>query len=182
MALIDCPECKRQVSSFAESCPGCGWPVPPARSASTTKGNRGADTDDDASDDPQDDDDGGWPGYEGAPSAVREPSSRQAPLQRPAQSKPVAFLPGKNVWFYLVGLVVVAILGWRVQRRYLPTCGQVASHGYGLLSEVESEMKVTAEGEIRQTCSDGDWTMKERRSLMATDTASQFVNALPQKK
>lgn len=27
MALIDCPECKRQVSTKATSCPGCGSPI-----------------------------------------------------------------------------------------------------------------------------------------------------------
>lgn len=27
MALITCPECKREVSSFAKTCPNCGCPV-----------------------------------------------------------------------------------------------------------------------------------------------------------
>jgi len=27
MALIECPECKKQVSSKAKSCPGCGCPI-----------------------------------------------------------------------------------------------------------------------------------------------------------
>ena len=27
MALIDCPECGRRISSTAEACPGCGYPV-----------------------------------------------------------------------------------------------------------------------------------------------------------
>ncbi len=27
MALIRCPECGRQISEYAEKCPGCGWPV-----------------------------------------------------------------------------------------------------------------------------------------------------------
>lgn len=27
MALIDCPECDRGVSSYATVCPGCGFPV-----------------------------------------------------------------------------------------------------------------------------------------------------------
>lgn len=27
MALINCPECGRQVSSQAEKCPGCGFPI-----------------------------------------------------------------------------------------------------------------------------------------------------------
>lgn len=27
MALITCPECGRQISEYAEKCPGCGWPV-----------------------------------------------------------------------------------------------------------------------------------------------------------
>ena len=27
MALITCPECGREVSSFAEACPGCGYPI-----------------------------------------------------------------------------------------------------------------------------------------------------------
>lgn len=29
MALIDCPECKRQISTSAEACPGCGHPNRP---------------------------------------------------------------------------------------------------------------------------------------------------------
>ena len=28
MALIVCPECGKQVSDQAESCPHCGYPVP----------------------------------------------------------------------------------------------------------------------------------------------------------
>lgn len=28
MALIQCPECGNRVSSFAKSCPGCGYPMP----------------------------------------------------------------------------------------------------------------------------------------------------------
>lgn len=27
MALIKCPECKREVSSTAKNCPGCGAPI-----------------------------------------------------------------------------------------------------------------------------------------------------------
>jgi len=27
MALIECPECKKQISDQADSCPGCGYPV-----------------------------------------------------------------------------------------------------------------------------------------------------------
>ena len=27
MALIRCPECGREISQYAEKCPGCGWPV-----------------------------------------------------------------------------------------------------------------------------------------------------------
>lgn len=30
MALIDCPECGRQISTAAEACPGCGHPNRPA--------------------------------------------------------------------------------------------------------------------------------------------------------
>lgn len=36
MALIQCPECGRDVSTQARSCPGCGYPLqsqPPAQSA-----------------------------------------------------------------------------------------------------------------------------------------------------
>jgi len=39
MALIDCPECGRQVSTAAKSCPNCGFPVaeklPEARTATS---------------------------------------------------------------------------------------------------------------------------------------------------
>ena len=28
MALIRCPECGREISQYADKCPGCGWPVP----------------------------------------------------------------------------------------------------------------------------------------------------------
>ena len=28
MALIKCPECGREISQYADKCPGCGWPVP----------------------------------------------------------------------------------------------------------------------------------------------------------
>lgn len=36
MALIQCPECGRQVSTLAAQCPGCGHPIsaPPAQNAS----------------------------------------------------------------------------------------------------------------------------------------------------
>lgn len=27
MALIDCPECRKQVSSTAKTCPGCGYQI-----------------------------------------------------------------------------------------------------------------------------------------------------------
>ena len=27
MALIQCPECNKQVSSFAKACPECGYPI-----------------------------------------------------------------------------------------------------------------------------------------------------------
>lgn len=33
MALIKCPECNHQVSSFADSCPNCGYPIALARAA-----------------------------------------------------------------------------------------------------------------------------------------------------
>lgn len=33
MALIDCPECRRPVSSEAVACPGCGYPVAEKRTA-----------------------------------------------------------------------------------------------------------------------------------------------------
>ena len=32
MALIDCPECGRQISTAAEACPGCGHPNRPGSS------------------------------------------------------------------------------------------------------------------------------------------------------
>ncbi len=32
MPLISCPECARQVSDRALVCPGCGYPIAPARS------------------------------------------------------------------------------------------------------------------------------------------------------
>lgn len=35
MALIDCPECGRQVSSAAEACPQCGYPISPVLPLST---------------------------------------------------------------------------------------------------------------------------------------------------
>ena len=37
MALIDCPECGKQISSMAPACPSCGVPVE-ASSAATTAG------------------------------------------------------------------------------------------------------------------------------------------------
>ena len=36
MALINCPDCNRQVSSAASACPGCGHPIMPGRLAPTT--------------------------------------------------------------------------------------------------------------------------------------------------
>lgn len=27
MAIVECPECKKQVSEFAKSCPHCGYPI-----------------------------------------------------------------------------------------------------------------------------------------------------------
>lgn len=41
MALIDCPECGRQISTAAEACPGCGHPnrpVPTRRSSAPPAG------------------------------------------------------------------------------------------------------------------------------------------------
>lgn len=44
MSLIDCPDCGKQVSSNAPSCPGCGAPIATA-SAAVKKGDRVAYTD-----------------------------------------------------------------------------------------------------------------------------------------
>ena len=32
MALISCPDCAKQISGFAESCPSCGYPIKPGSS------------------------------------------------------------------------------------------------------------------------------------------------------
>lgn len=37
MALIHCPECGREVSDRASSCPGCGFPLTPADTISDTQ-------------------------------------------------------------------------------------------------------------------------------------------------
>jgi hypothetical protein len=44
MALIPCPECRRQVSDRALACPGCGYPLdrPPAQPAAPTPAGGGA--------------------------------------------------------------------------------------------------------------------------------------------
>lgn len=39
MALISCPECRREVSDKAPACPGCGYPI--AASAQPSGGLRG---------------------------------------------------------------------------------------------------------------------------------------------
>ena len=33
MALVNCPECQRQVSTSATTCPGCGHPLRPSSTA-----------------------------------------------------------------------------------------------------------------------------------------------------
>lgn len=38
MALIQCPECDRQISSAALSCPGCGYPINPQKEMPKKKG------------------------------------------------------------------------------------------------------------------------------------------------
>ncbi|WP_151832260.1 zinc ribbon domain-containing protein, partial [Acinetobacter ursingii] len=38
MALISCPECSRQVSTQANSCPNCGYPLQTQHRAPESKG------------------------------------------------------------------------------------------------------------------------------------------------
>ena len=38
MAMIQCPECQRQVSDQAQSCPGCGHPLKAAQPVSRAGG------------------------------------------------------------------------------------------------------------------------------------------------
>lgn len=38
MALIVCPECLRQVSESAVSCPNCGYPIAPQQAAQPQEG------------------------------------------------------------------------------------------------------------------------------------------------
>ena len=42
MALVDCPECGRQISTLAAACPQCGYPLPggvtPASAAGPNRG------------------------------------------------------------------------------------------------------------------------------------------------
>ncbi len=35
MALISCPECRREISDQAHACPGCGYPIRPPAAVSS---------------------------------------------------------------------------------------------------------------------------------------------------
>jgi hypothetical protein len=157
MSLIECAECNRQVSSLATACPGCGWPVPDTASSVSEEEQAPSDK---------------------AKESKHHGDSRGSPAT--ATTKPVSFLPGSNVWLYLMALVVVALIGWRLQRRYLPTCGQVASHAHDVFVEADPK-SAEHEGEIRQTCIDQDWTMSEKRTIMGADTVSQVWAAKPRR-
>ena len=37
MALIKCPECGREISSFAKSCPSCGCPIGEIKASKVVK-------------------------------------------------------------------------------------------------------------------------------------------------
>lgn len=44
MALIKCPECGREISEYADRCPGCGWPIPkPVKDGNRQKYEHGYD-------------------------------------------------------------------------------------------------------------------------------------------
>jgi hypothetical protein len=76
--------------------------------------------------------------------------------------------------------VLVAVVGWRVQRRYFPGCGQVAEHIFEITKEVEPDTPTTV-GKVRQTCVDESWTAKERRDLMAADSQIQLTMSRPRR-
>jgi hypothetical protein len=44
MALVECPECKRQISSSAAQCPNCGFPMAHHLQSQATAASRQADT------------------------------------------------------------------------------------------------------------------------------------------
>lgn len=67
--------------------------------------------------------------------------------------------------------IVLAVIGYFVQRRYFSTCTQTANHIAELAKEVNEEMPVV--GAIRQQCEDDAWGRHFRRELMRADTVSQ---------
>jgi hypothetical protein len=96
-------------------------------------------------------------------------------------TKQKRFRPTTNHWVALGAVVLIGIVGWRLQRRYLPTCGQMASHVVDVFTEADPDSKGRP-GPIRQECIDGEWTMEERRALMAAETRAQMMGAWPRSK
>jgi len=78
-------------------------------------------------------------------------------------------------WVWRVGVpacaLVLALVAWRVQRRYFPTCGQVATHLDDLVREVSTDP--AERGADRQRCVDEDWSRRFMRELMRADTVKQ---------
>lgn len=95
-----------------------------------------------------------------------------------SKSEPVRFGPPAKVWVGLGILIVVTLVGWRLQRRYLPTCGQVADHAIDVIREINFDTQ-DSEGQIRQECVDQEWSMADRRALMTADTLGQLLAARP---
>jgi hypothetical protein len=96
------------------------------------------------------------------------------------EASPVRFGPHPLVWAGLAAVVVAAVIGWRVQRRYFPTCGQVAEHTFAVIEEAEPDAgREISPGVIKQVCVDEGWSTEERRDLMGAETASQVKTFQP---
>lgn len=94
---------------------------------------------------------------------AREGSTRKASRQR--------------VWVIAgVTLAVIGVAGWRLQRRFLPTCGQMAAHVDELMKENDPKSPFSP-GDQRQRCVDQEWPRSLRASFMASDTVAQYQEA-----
>jgi hypothetical protein len=75
-----------------------------------------------------------------------------------------------------VGVVLVLIIAATLlQRRYLPTCDQVAEHFTDLKNEIGGHR---TPGSIRQLCVDDGWSRGFKSRLMAADTSRQADDTL----
>jgi hypothetical protein len=74
--------------------------------------------------------------------------------------------------------LALVIVGWRVQRIMMPTCGQVADHMSDLFQESHPTEPFSSLGQIRQACIDKDWSRDVKSRVMRADTTKQVTAEL----